>query len=126
MGFFPWGLLWICCDFAGCVNLPWWLLWFFPWVQQWLIPVMVGCAVDDFLVVEFEWWLCWVLGLFMVVREMLRKRGGEEERQKFESGEMLFWVIYFRRKHHLDPYILGSWSIWSLYFSSSQFGLYYF
>ena len=96
-GFFPWGLLWICCDFAGYVNFPWWLLWFFPWVQQWLIPVMVGCAVDDFLVVEFEWWLCWVLGLFMVVREILRKRGGggEEERQQFERGEILFWVIYF-------------------------------
>ena len=47
--------------------------------------------------VGFEWWLCWVLGLFMVVREMLRKRGGggEEERQKFDIGDILFWVIYF-------------------------------
>ena len=25
----------------------------------------------------------------------------------------------FRRKHHFGPYILGSWSIWSLHFESS-------
>ena len=35
-------------------------------------------------------------------------------------------VIFFWRKHHLSPYIFESRSIYSLHFSSSQFGPCYF
>ena len=41
--------------------------------------------------VGFGWWLCWALGLFMVVRE----GGGGRETEIRERGEILFWVIYF-------------------------------
>ena len=44
--------------------------------------------------VGFEGWLCWVLGLFTVVRERLRKRGRGSETKMRDRGERWFWVIY--------------------------------
>ena len=37
-----------------------------------------------------------------------------------------FKFFFFCRKHYFGPYILGSQSIWSLHFGSSQFGSCYF
>ena len=45
---------------------------------------------------------------------------------KFRLLHFFLSLFCFRRKHHFSPYILRLRSIWSLHFSSSQFGPSYF